>query len=141
MADYKAMLKGLQLRHISPREVTSYAGQVRKGVKNSLPPRALEKNIIPTLWIVDHLRALLGKPVRLTSIYRSPAYNGAVGGARFSQHKENRAIDLQVDGVSPRRVANALVKLRQAGMFKGGIGLYSTFVHVDTRGSNATWGM
>ena len=140
MTEYEEMLKGLRLRHFSPREVTSYANQVRGGVRNSLPPRSKWKNIVPTLWVVDHLRELLGVPVRLTSIYRSPSYNAAVGGASLSQHKENRAIDFQVSGVTPMVARNRLVELRRAGMFKGGIGLYSTFVHVDTRGTNATWG-
>ncbi len=134
--DYQKLLKGLRLRHFSPQEITSYAH--RPG--NTLPPRALWINIIETLWVMDHLRELLGQPITLTSIYRSPSYNRKVGGASASQHLRNRAIDFKVRNVSPTVARNRLLKLRQAGMFKGGIGLYSTFVHVDTRGSNATWG-
>ena len=136
---YEKFLAGLRLRHFSPQEITSYANQLRGGVRNGLPPEELWPNIVPTLWVVDHLRGALGKPITLTSIYRSPFYNEAVGGAPRSQHKRNAAIDFQIRGATPLLARNRLVKLRQAGMFKGGIGLYSTFVHVDTRGRNATW--
>ena len=51
------------------------------------------------------------------------------------------AIDFQVDGMSPLQVFNRLNKMRYAGCFTGGLGLYSTFVHIDAglRGRNATW--
>lgn len=136
---YTAFLKGLRLRHFSPNEITWYAFQVRKGVKNSLPPEELFPNIIPTLWVLDQFREQYGKPVRITSCYRSEPYNVAVGGARWSQHKVNRACDIQVSGMSPTRVFNALKKMRDGGSFRGGIGKYKTFVHIDTRGNNATW--
>jgi len=31
-------------------------------------------------------------------------------------------------------------KMREEGLFRGGLGLYKTFIHLDTRGRNATWG-
>jgi lysozyme len=51
------------------------------------------------------------------------------------------AIDFIVRGspVGPTEWANALRQMRSAGRFKGGIGTYPGFVHVDTRGSNADW--
>lgn len=137
--DYRAFLSGLRLRHFSPEEVISYADQVRKGVRNDLPPAELWPNLVPTLWVVDQLRHHLGAPVHLTSIYRSFDYNAAVGGAPRSLHMRNQAIDLQVSGHSPDAVFQALKKMRSAGSFSGGLGLYSTFVHVDTRGTDATW--
>jgi len=139
MFDYEKLLSGLRLRHFKAHEIIRYANQVRSGVKNSLPPRELWANIIPTLWVLDHLRASLGARITLTSIYRDDAYNRAVGGAAGSQHKQNRAIDFQISGVSPTVAKNHLVALRKAGMFRGGIGIYPTFVHIDTRGTNVTW--
>lgn len=139
MTGYEQLLAGLRLRHIAPSEVTSYADSVRNGVKNSRPPEELWANIIPTLWVVDHLRALIGNPVRLTSIYRSEEYNRAVRGASSSLHMKNNAIDFRIEGVRPVEVHAKLTALRTAGMFRGGIGLYRTFVHVDTRGVNASW--
>lgn len=141
-SEYEAFLDGLQLRWFSPREVMNYANSTRSGVRNSLPEDPqLWENLVPTLWVVDQLRESIELPIRLTSIYRSPAYNKAVGSSSGSFHRKNSAIDFQVDGMSPTQSFNRLNKMRNAGCFTGGLGLYSTFVHVDTgiRGRNATW--
>jgi N-acetylmuramoyl-L-alanine amidase len=128
-------------RHFTADEFTSYFDRERKGVKNSAPPRSLWKNIVPSLRIVDELRESFGKPCRILSSYRSPAYNKAVGGAPLSQHKEFTALDIAFDGVTLERVYERLIAWRKAGKFVGGLGLYpsSGFVHIDTRGRNSTW--
>ena len=136
---YATFLAGLQLRHFAPSEIISYADRERGGVYNSLPPEDLWSNIVPTLWVLDQLRHYFNEPITLTSIYRSPAYNRAVGGASQSEHMRNAAIDLQVKNVEPKIVFDRLSAMRAAGTFAGGLGLYDTFAHVDTRGRNATW--
>lgn len=91
---------------------------------------------------LEALRAALGhRPITILSGYRSPEHNKAVGGAKRSQHKEARAADVVVDGVSPEKVHATILKLiRLGGMKKGGVGLYpGRFVHYDTRGHNARW--
>ena len=136
---YTEFLRGLQLRHFKPIEITSYGSRTRGGVANSLPPRAIWGNLVATLNVLDELREFLGQPITLLSIYRSPAYNSQILGARYSQHLVNKAIDFKVKGLSPLTVYNRLVKMRGAGCFKGGVGRYSGFIHCDTRGRNATW--
>ena len=128
-------------RHFGAGEFTSYFTAQRKGVKNRQPPKRLWKSIVPTLHIVDELRESFGKPCRILSSYRSPDYNKTVGGVGLSQHKEFTALDITIDGVSPQRVYDRLMEWRKAGKFTGGLGLYpsSGFVHIDTRGNNATW--
>jgi uncharacterized protein YcbK (DUF882 family) len=127
------------IRHFTGAELARYFQQKRGNVKNSCPHPALWHRFLPTLKIVDDLRGVLGCPVRITSHYRSPAYNKAVGGAPKSQHKEFRAADIQVDGATPREVYKILMLWRNQGRFQGGLGLYKTFVHMDTRGTNADW--
>ena len=128
-------------QHFGASEFTEYFAAKRNGVKNSEPPKRLWKNIVPTLRIVDELRESFGKPCRILSSYRSPDYNRKVGGAALSQHKEFTALDITIDGISPQRVYDRLIEWRKAGKFTGGLGLYpsSGFVHIDTRGNNATW--
>ena len=128
-------------RHFGAGEFASYFARERNGVKNSPPPKRLWKNILPTLRIVDDLRASFGKPCTILSSYRSPGYNKTVGGASLSQHKEFTALDIAFEGVSPQQVYDRLLEWRKAGKFTGGLGLYlsSGFVHIDTRGPNATW--
>lgn len=108
------------------------------------PPRELWDNIIPTLGVQEWLRAETGGgPVDVSSGYRSPAYNAAIGGASLSTHKEFNAMDSLPRGWSPLATAVKLLEHPQAD--KMGLGLYATFVHVDTRGligrvAPARWG-
>jgi uncharacterized protein YcbK (DUF882 family) len=130
-----------RFRNFGAGEFTGYFARERKGVKNSLPSQLLWKNIVPALRIVDELRDSFGKSCTILSSYRSPDYNKAVGGASSSQHLEFTALDIAFDGISPQRVYDRLLEWRKAGKFTGGLGIYpsSSFIHIDTRGRNATW--
>ena len=83
----------------------------------------------------------MGVPVQgILSAYRSPRYNYAVHGKSKSLHKANQAVDVVFRGASPAYVARVARYLRDSKRkFKGGVGQYSSFVHVDTRGYNADW--
>ena len=62
-------------------------------------------------------------------------------GVALSQHLQFTALDITIKGVSAKRVYERLLKWRQEGRFTGGLGYYpsSGFVHIDTRGRNASW--
>ena len=82
----------------------------------------------------------IGEPVKeIVSVYRSPGYNKAVRGNRGSYHMSNQAIDVMFNKTSPWKVARAAKQMRNKKVFKGGIGRYRHFVHIDTRGVNADW--
>ena len=53
----------------------------------------------------ERVREILGKPMIITSGYRCPALNKAVGGAIFSQHKYAEAIDFKAKGMTDEQVA------------------------------------
>lgn len=126
-------------RYFSSQEIATYFHRTRNGVQNDFPPEKLWPNILPTLNILDKLRAHYGRPVFILSSYRSPDYNAAVGGEKNSFHMKFMACDISVQGVSPKEVHKTLKKWRDRGDFTGGLGLYETFVHVDTRSKNADW--
>lgn len=129
-----------KFRNFSVKEFTNYFAVFRRGVKNSVPPKAKWKNIVPTLRIVDDLRDHFNAPVVILSSYRSPDYNRAIGDAApKSYHMEFNALDIAVAGHSPSEVYAVLLDWRRCGRFKGGLGKYNTFVHIDTRGFNANW--
>ena len=131
----------LGIKNFTASEFTSYFHVHRRGVTNSEPPREMWGNIVKTIRIVDQLRDHFGKPVVLLSSYRSPAYNRAIGDAApKSYHMQFMALDIAVAGKSPRQVFDQLADWRVSGKFTGGIGLYNSFVHIDTRGYDATWG-
>ncbi|HSI65240.1 MAG TPA: D-Ala-D-Ala carboxypeptidase family metallohydrolase [Candidatus Saccharimonadia bacterium] len=138
--EYETFLAGLGLIFIKPAEVLMPHYKVRGKVKNSLPPHELWTKMPPTLKVADKLRQQLGVPlVSVISAYRNPAYNAACSGsAAHSQHMMNVALDLHFD-CAPSKVVQAAEALRAQGFFKGGIGRYPGFTHIDTRGKNADW--
>lgn len=109
--------------------------------KNRLPPQDLWPRMMRTAQILDAFRLRIGAPVRITNAFRSPEYNKAIGGAKSSQHMNFNALDFVVEGGStPAQWARALRGMRdEERLFKGGVGLYLGFVHVDTRGENVDW--
>lgn len=93
--------------------------------------------------LLEQLRAHFGKPVTITSAYRTPAHNVKAGGATFSQHLYGRAADIRVQGVSVEDVAACAEHLLPG---RGGVGRYPAkagraagWVHVDTRTEKARW--
>ena len=109
--------------------------------KNKTPvPKKYFKNVSELADNLQILRVELGKPIKVISGYRTLAHNTKVGGVKTSQHMKAKAGDLKVKGLSPRKVADKIKKLIEEGkMKKGGVGLYKTFVHYDTRGVNRRW--
>lgn len=86
--------------------------------------------------VLQKIRAHFGKAVTITSAYRTPGRNKAVGGETYSQHLYGRAADIKVKGITPQKVAAYAETLLKN---KGGIGTYSTFTHVDVRSTKARW--
>jgi len=91
-------------------------------------------------YAMDRLQALrtrLGRPLIITSAYRSPEHNRAVGGARNSYHMQGVAFDIRMENHDP---AAFLAAAEDEGF--DGIGTYprSGFIHIDTRGVRTRWG-
>ena len=86
--------------------------------------------------LLEEIRAAAGGAVTITSGYRTPAYNAKVGGARYSQHLQGTAADITVAGAAPLLVGQ-MAEHYLGG--RGGIGVYQTFTHVDTRSGRARW--
>ena len=85
---------------------------------------------------LDKLREEVGMPIIVNSGYRCASHNRNVGGSPTSQHLEGKAADILVKGgfVSPKKLAAMAEKY---GF--GGIGIYDTFIHVDTRAGKTRW--
>ena len=138
---FDRLVKSWKLKHFKPAELLTKVGNRRGTAINQPPPEGMWANMEKTAKLVDELRRRLGVPIVISSAYRSHSYNRAVGGARASQHVQFRALDISspARGVGPAKIFAELQKMRAEGLFKGGLGKYSTFVHIDTRGYNATW--
>lgn len=86
--------------------------------------------------ILQKIRTHFNKPITINSAYRNVAYNKKIGGASRSQHVYGTAADIVVKDTKPEDVAKYVEFLMPN---KGGIGLYSTFTHVDVRANRARW--
>jgi uncharacterized protein YcbK (DUF882 family) len=82
--------------------------------------------------VLDILRNKLGKPVIITSGYRTPTRNKDVGGAKYSYHMRGMAADIRVNGVSAKELANELNAIVPD---ECGIIVYKSWVHFDVRTS------
>jgi Peptidase M15 len=96
------------------------------------------------VWANDNRTALQaqGVPITVTSAFRNPEHNTAVGGARGSQHLHGNAIDVSLTGLSPQQ-QQAVVSQFLSDPRTGGFGYYpnSNSIHVDVRpGDKAAWG-
>lgn len=98
-------------RYYTWAELTVSAAAKRLGRDNTPPPEARRAMALLVARVLDPLRAGLGRPVRVTSGYRSPAVNQAVHGSPTSQHILGEAADIEVPGMRAEEVATAIVRL------------------------------
>lgn len=86
---------------------------------------------------MDRLQSAWGSSLNITSQFRSPEHNAAVGGARNSQHTHGNAFDVDVKGLSLAERNRLIIEARNAGF--SGIGVYANSLHFDVGGDRA-WG-
>ena len=96
-----------------------------------------------TIFVSDELVSILqkvrnhfGASVIINSAYRTETHNKKVGGSANSQHKYGMAADIRINGVSPKTIATYLNTLMPNS---GGIGVYTSFVHIDVRAKKSRW--
>jgi hypothetical protein len=83
--------------NLSLAEVTKSATAIRKGIANTptathlIALKEVSKNIF------QPCREHFGKPLAVTSGYRSEALNEAINGSKRSQHSKGEALDLDAD--------------------------------------------
>lgn len=87
----------------------------RRGIDNTIPD-ALLGDAIKLSWFLQELRNKINRtyrsetrarelPVIISSGYRSPALNKAIGGAAKSQHSRAQAADISVPGMTSKELA------------------------------------
>lgn len=87
--------------------------------------------------LVDYLQKIrdhFGKAVTITSAHRCESYNRSIKGAVGSRHTKGQACDFVIKGVTPLEIAQYAESIGIKG-----IGLYDTFVHIDTRAAKSFW--
>lgn len=84
----------------------------RRGIANEPTPEVIENLRRLCQSVLEPLRVHLKRPVMITSGYRSPALNRAIGGSPTSHHMQGRAADLIVPGIAPLAVCQTAHSLR-----------------------------
>jgi zinc D-Ala-D-Ala carboxypeptidase len=114
-------------------EFTDSQTAARKGLNNAPAPHSEErKNLQRTAEVMEQVRALLGdKPVLVSSGYRSPQVNAAVGGSKSSAHMSGLAVDFSCPGFgTPKAICKRLHSHMKALGIDQLIHEYDTWVHL-----------
>ena len=90
------------------------------------------------LEMIDEVREIYGKPIRINSGYRTEAHNRKVGGVDSSSHIKGLAIDVSCTKSDDR--FKMLTALIEVGFNR--IGIAGSFIHVDIdkdKSQNVIW--
>jgi len=131
-------------------EITNFTDtEVLHGNTINSIPAVLHQNIFPTLQVLQKIRTAIQTPIIINSSFRTKEHNLSVGGKPNSLHLIFNAIDFSVPTYSrdelvhlhsqilTRKFAHLCFFNEQPIMVTPnlmGIGLYKTFIHIDTRG-------
>lgn len=86
--------------HFTLEELTLSDFAVRHGIDNTPTNEVIDNLRQLCVHVLEPLRTLIGKPIGITSGYRSPLVNQAIGGAKTSQHVKGQAADIHVSGIT-----------------------------------------
>ena len=82
------------MKYFTINELCASSTAARLGIRN-IPNEEIKSNLIALVDnVLDPLRTSYGKPIIVTSGYRCPKLNQAVGGSKTSQHSKGMAADI-----------------------------------------------
>jgi zinc D-Ala-D-Ala carboxypeptidase len=119
--------------HFTLEEFTDSQTAARKGLKNVPGENSQARaNIQRTAEVMEQVRSILGnKPILVSSGYRSPQVNTAVGGAKSSAHVHGLAVDFSCPGFgTPLQICKALEPHMKSLGIDQLIHEYNTWVHL-----------
>ena len=91
--------------HFTLAEMTASQTAARKGIRNVPGEREIAALKLLCEKVLEPVREHFGCPVLISSAYRSPRLNTAIGGSASSQHCKGEAADFTVYGVADVDVA------------------------------------
>lgn len=81
-------------KYVTLEEATKSQTAERKGIENIPSPEQIESMKYVAKNVFDKVREALGVPLTVSSFFRSPKLNTAIGGSPTSQHLKGEAIDI-----------------------------------------------
>jgi len=80
--------------HITLKEATTSQTATRLGIDNTPDAQTIGRMKVVAEKCFEPIREWYGKPLTVSSFYRCPELNKAVGGSKTSQHVKGEAIDI-----------------------------------------------
>ena len=101
----------------------------KQGINNTPDINSLDNLLELIFYVLQPLREKLGKPMVITSGFRSPKVNELVGGVDNSQHLYGQAADFVVNGMTPKQVVEFV---KNSGIeFDQCINEYDQWTHIS----------
>ena len=119
-------------------EFTISETAARAGVDNVPPLGTPERaNLERTAQVLEEVRSILGHPILISSGYRGPWVNTAVGGSKSSAHMSGLAVDFICPGFgTPHAICKKLHPHLKALGIDQLIHEYKTWVHLGLTGGD-----
>lgn len=115
-------------RNFTLEELTVSQEAARRGLDNTPGPDEIE-NLKRLAVLLEEVRLLLGHPILVSSAYRSPKVNSAVGGSKNSAHMAGLAADFTCPGYGS--VYEVAARIRDSGIaYDQLIHEYGAWVHI-----------
>lgn len=90
------------------------------------------------IFLAEKIRAIWNNPMIVHSVNRCRNYNRKIGGVKYSQHIQGKAIDFHISKIPVKELHKKMLELYQNNEIRN-LGLYDTFVHVDVRKLKHLW--
>jgi Peptidase M15/Putative peptidoglycan binding domain len=112
-------------------------GEFTKGLQRLPKTPDLVRNAIRFARVFSLVRSKFGSPLAITSGYRPPDVNRAIGGAKLSQHLNGWAADIYPLNGDFAKLLEILKATHQVGGI--GLGQAKGFLHMDLRPTRVIW--
>ncbi len=104
------------MKYFTIPELTRSVTAQKRGINNTPTPEAVKNLTALVDNVLDPLREQWGAPLIVTSGYRCPALNTAVGGVKTSHHKLGMAADLVTKENTPEANKRLFETLLKSGL-------------------------
>lgn len=82
--------------HVTIEEFCYSATAIKKGIRNTMTLGETKKAMDLCVNVFEPIRKHVGKPIKISSGFRSNQLNKLIGGANGSQHTKGEAFDLEL---------------------------------------------
>jgi hypothetical protein len=116
--------------HFTLAELTRSDYAARHGINNVPTDHEVLANLHVLAHGLERVRAAVGRPVFVTSGYRSAKVNAGIGGSKASAHMRGLAADINVQGVTALELAKEIALHRREIDYDQCIQEFGAWVHI-----------